>query len=231
MIPAPGSPYRTARDLRSAAAWVFDLDNTLYHHSANLFAAIDLRMKRFIAELLGLPEDAAFRVQKQYFRDFGTSLRGLMTLHRVDPHRFLDYVHDIDLSAIRPDARLDAALAGLPGRKIVFTNADRAHADRVMARLGVAQHFEAVFDIFSADFVPKPDPAIYRRLVDLHGLDPTTCVMVEDMAKNLVPAHALGMTTVWVDTGSDFGRHGHDPAVVHHATDNLSAWLAGVAAA
>ncbi len=222
-------PLQTNADLRAATVWVFDLDNTLYHHSANLFAAIDLRMKRFIADFLGLSEDAAFKIQKQYFREFGTSLRGLMTLHGLDPKRFLDYVHNIDLSAIAPDPRLDSALDRLPGRKIVFTNADRPHAERVMDRLGVARRFDAVFDIFQADFTPKPDPAVYDRLVADLAIDSARCVMVEDMAKNLTPAHALGMTTVWVDTGSDFGRHGHNPGHVHYTTDNLSEWLAGVA--
>ncbi|GAB6052804.1 pyrimidine 5'-nucleotidase [Magnetospira thiophila] len=229
--PQPSSkpaPLAYPHGLRDAAVWVFDLDNTLYHHSACLFDQIDVLMKAYIARLLDLPEDEAFKVQKQYFRDYGTSLRGLMNRHHIDPHDFLDFVHDIDLSVIGPDPRLGRALAALPGRKIIFTNADEAHAARILDRLGIGDHFEAVFDIFAADFVPKPDPAIYDALIRRHGISPTRAVMVEDMARNLIPAHALGMTTLWIDTGSDFGRDGHHPDYIHHATDDLSAWLAAM---
>ncbi|WP_046022818.1 pyrimidine 5'-nucleotidase [Magnetospira sp. QH-2] len=223
------SPLPYPHGLREAGCWVFDLDNTLYHHSAKLFDQIDVLMKAYIARLLDLPEDQAFKVQKQYFRDYGTTLRGLMNRHHIDPHDFLDFVHDIDLSVIDRDTRLEKALAALPGRKIIFTNADEPHADRVMARLGIRDQFEAVFDIFAADFVPKPAPEVYDALIRRHGIAPTDTVMVEDMARNLIPAHALGMTTLWIDTGSDFGRDGHHEDHIHHATDDLSAWLAGVA--
>ena len=222
--PAPGT-------LRDMEAWVFDLDNTLYPKSCNLFAQVEVRIRDFVAETLGLGPDQAFALQKRYFSEYGTTLRGLMTHHGVDPHAFLDHVHAIDLSPVTPDARLEAALARLPGRKIVFTNADSAHARRVLDRLGVGHHFDAVFDIVDGDFVPKPEPGIYHRLVARHRLDPASTVMVEDIARNLVPAAALGMTTVWLRSDSPWGNEGADGGHVHVAIDDLASWLDAVGGA
>ncbi|MBL6931869.1 MAG: pyrimidine 5'-nucleotidase [Rhodospirillales bacterium] len=216
------------RNLASHAAWVFDLDNTLYCASSNLFGQIDVRMKTFIARFLDLEPDEAFKVQKRYFREYGTTLRGLMDRHDIDPRAFLDHVHDIDLDVVRPNPVLDKALENLEGRKIIFTNADVGHAERVMERLGVSRHFEAIFDIVACDYIPKPEPAVYRQLVERFELDPKSTVMVEDMARNLKPAADIGMTTVWVHTDNDWGQDGADGDHVHHVTDDLSSWLSDV---
>ena len=219
-------PYRSdMQALREAEAWVFDLDNTLYPASCNLFAAIDERMRGYVAAFLGLDLDAAFAVQKQYFREYGTSLRGLMHRHGMEPEPFLEHVHDIDLTVLDPAPILDQALAALPGRKFVFTNASSRHAERVIARLGIDHHFEGVFDIAAARYAPKPEPAPYGTLVRQFGVNAGAAVMVEDMARNLAPAAALGMTTVWVRTGSDVGREGSDEGHVHHVCDDLTVWL------
>lgn len=215
-------------DLRQAETWIFDLDNTLYHSSTNLFAQISIRMKEFIVDFLGVDEDEAYRVQKTYFRQYGTTLRGLMHCHDIDPYSFLNHVHDINLDAVDPDPLLDQALASLTGRKIIFTNASAEHADRVMKRLGVVDHFEAVFDIAKAGFIPKPEPTVYRQLIDLHGIDPKRSVMVEDMARNLQPAADLGMTTVWVRNDTDWARQGSDADYIDHRAENLTDWLTGV---
>lgn len=222
--PGPGA-------FRDMEAWVFDLDNTLYPKSCNLFVEVEARIRDFVAEILGLDPDQAFAVQKRYFREYGTTLRGLMTHHGVDPHAFLDHVHAIDLGPVVPAPRLEAALARLPGRKIVFTNADSGHARRVLERIGVGHHFDAVFDIVDADFVPKPDPAIYDKLVARHRLDPGRTVMVEDIARNLVPAAALGMTTVWLRSDSPWGNDEADRDQVHVAIDDLASWLDAVGGA
>ncbi|MDP6786339.1 MAG: pyrimidine 5'-nucleotidase [Rhodospirillales bacterium] len=214
--------------LRQTETWVFDLDNTLYPASTNLFGQIDLRMRDFIAQSLNLDLDEARTLQKTYFHTYGTTLRGLMEHHAVDAHAFLDYVHDIDIEALAPSPALDAALDRLSGRKLIFTNASTGHARRVMRRLGVERHFEDIFDIADADFEPKPVPAVYARLVARHRIDPGTSVMVEDIARNLEPAAALGMTTVWVRTNSEWGREGNDGAHVHHVVDDLAAWLAAL---
>jgi putative hydrolase of the HAD superfamily len=221
---------RPRERLRRTEAWVFDLDNTLYPATVDLFAQIDVRMRGYIAAYLGLDLDSAFALQKQYFRDYGMSLRGLMDRHGMDPRPFLDHVHEIDLSVLDPIPGLDEALERLAGRKFVFTNASTEHAQRVLERLGITRHFEDVFDIVAADFRPKPEPETYRRLVDRHKIDPRASVMVEDLARNLIPAAALGMTTVWVRTRSEFGVIGSDGDHIDHVVDDLPVWLNDVAA-
>jgi putative hydrolase of the HAD superfamily len=215
--------------LRHAEAWLFDLDNTLYPAAIDLFGQIDEKMRAYIAEFLGLDLDSAYALQKRYFEEYGTSMRGLMDRHGMDPAPFLAHVHDIDVTVLDPAPALGEALAALPGRKVVFTNASTAHAERVLRRLGIDHHFHDVFDIVAAGFRPKPEPEIYRTLVDRHVIEPRRTVMVEDMARNLTPAAALGMTTVWVRTGSDWGAFDAQPAHIHHVVDDLVTWLTAVA--
>jgi putative hydrolase of the HAD superfamily len=218
--------------LSHVETWVFDLDNTLYPASSSLFPQIDVRMRQFIAERLGMELDAAFRLQKQYYREFGTTLRGLMLVHGIEPAAFLDYVHDIDHSVLARAPALDAALDALPGRKLVFTNGSEGHAVKVLARLGIARHFDGIFDIAAAGYIPKPQPETYELMVARHGVDARGAAMVEDIHRNLVPACAMGMTTIWVDEDNhpdaavvvqDKDDLGH----VHHITDDLTALLAG----
>ena len=216
--------------LRHAETWIFDLDNTLYPASCNLFAQVDKHIGEFIADLLNVEAAEAYEIQKRYFRDYGTSLRGLMIHHDVDPRLFLDFVHTIDVTPVQPSPALELALGRLPGRKIVFTNGSAKHAENVMARLGVSHRFEAIFDIVAADYFPKPEPFIYDLLVRRHWIDPTRAVMVEDLAKNLLPAHEMGMTTVLVRHAAEWAQDGADAVHVHHATDDLVAWLGEVAA-
>ncbi len=216
------------RRLDELDVWVFDLDNTLYPSSCSLFPQIDLRMRQFIAERLGLSLEEAFVLQKRYYREFGTTLRGLMLNHGLEPDAFLAFVHDIDCSVLEPCQRLDGMLEQLGGRKIVFTNGSERHALNVMERLGIERHFEAIFDIAAAEFIPKPQPETYRKMVQRHGFDPRASAMFEDLHRNLLPAHAIGMTTVWIK-GED---HPDFPVVpeddishVHHVTDDLAGWL------
>ena len=210
-------------------AWVFDLDNTLYPASSSLFPQIDVRMRQFIAERLGLELDAAYRLQKSYYREFGTTLRGLMIRHGVEPDAFLDYVHDIDCTVLDVAPRLDAALARLKGRKLIFTNGSERHAANVLGRLGIEHHFEGVFDIAAAAYIPKPQPETYRIMLERHKVEAGVAAMVEDIQRNLVPAAAIGMTTVWVhqDNHPDAFLEAHAPDLthVHHITDDLTAWL------
>ena len=137
--------------LLEAEAWVFDLDNTLYPASSNLFAQIDEKMTRFIADFLDLDIDEANRLRKNYFREHGTTMRGMMDHHGMEPGDFLASVHDIDLGSVTPDPALGEALGRIPGRKIIFTNGPQAHAPRVLDRLAIGHHFEAVFDIIQAE--------------------------------------------------------------------------------
>ena len=220
--------YLMSEQLRSTETWLFDLDNTLYCASTNLFGQIDVRMKSFIANLLDIKPNEALKIQKQYFREYGTTLLGLMNRHDIDPKTFLDYVHDIDVQVLQPNPILDKALKELPGRKIIFTNADVGHSLRVMERLGISQHFEAIFDIVASDYIPKPQPEVYQALINQFSIRPKHTVMFEDMARNLKPAADLGMTTVWVRTGTLWGQESSEGEHIHYATNNLPAWLSNI---
>ena len=205
--------------------WVFDVDNTLYPAESPVFHQIDRRMGEYIAALLDLAFVDARRLQKQYFRTFGTTLCGLMSNHNVDPTAYLDYVHDIDITVIDPDPVLDAALARLSGAKVIFTNASRNHAEQVIERLGIARHFDGIFDIHDAAYVPKPAPKTYRRFIHHHLIAPQSAVLFEDTSANLKPAAALGMTTVLITPGEDGVTNEAGADHVHHVTDDLAGWL------
>ncbi|MGF1550828.1 MAG: pyrimidine 5'-nucleotidase [Sphingomonadaceae bacterium] len=206
-------------------SWIFDLDNCLYPASADIFSLIDARMGEFIARLLGVGRDEARRVQKRYFHDHGTTLAGLMRAHDVEPRDFLDYVHDIDLARLVADPRLVAALERLPGRKYVFTNGDEAHARRVLERLGLANAFDALHDIHAMNYLPKPDPRAYRTLCERHGIAAERALFADDMARNLKPAKAIGMTTCWIDNGSERGADGAGEGFIDHRARDIGAFL------
>ncbi|TFU01316.1 pyrimidine 5'-nucleotidase [Polymorphobacter arshaanensis] len=210
--------------------WIFDLDNTLYPARSNLFAQIDVKMGRYISDLLGVDAEAARVVQKNYFHSHGMTLRGLMDEHAVDPHHFLDFVHNIDVSLIEHDARLVESIAALPGRKLVFTNADIPYAARVLDRLGLAHAFEVIHDIHATGYLPKPDPRAYAGLCDAYAIDPKRALFAEDMARNLPPAHAIGMTTVWINNGSEQGPGTDLAQFIDFEISDLSDWLHAVVA-
>lgn len=205
--------------------WIFDLDNTLYPASADLFGLIDARMTGFIQDLLGLEWTQARALQKDYFHNHGTTLSGLMVEHDIDPNRFLAYVHDIEMDVLSEDRRLVEAVARLPGRKLIFTNGDADYARRVLDRLGLSESFEAIHDIHACAYEPKPQPIAYQRMAEAFGIDPVQSLFVEDMARNLKPAKAIGMTTVWINNGSEQGRGDDDRAYVDYEIDDLGAWL------
>ena len=211
-------------------AWIFDLDNTLYPASAQLFAQIDVRMGAYIQRLLGLDKDEAHRVQKGFFHSHGMTLPGLMAHHGVDPREFLADVHDVDVNVVTPHPELAALIARLPGRKFVFTNADAPYAERVLARLGLSGSFDALHDIHALDYVPKPQGQAYAGLCAAYDIDPVRAVFVEDMARNLIPAKAIGMTTVWIDNGSEQGPDEARDHIDYTITD-VASWLTGVVAA
>lgn len=227
----PLSPTDPPPALSHVEAWIFDLDNTLYPASCNLFAQIDLRMRQFISEALHLDLNDAFVLQKRYYHEYGTTLRGLMLAHDIEPGAFLAYVHDIDYSPLPVASLLDSVLGKLTGRKIVFTNGSERHAQNVLDKLGLTRHFDSIFDIKAADYIPKPNSASYRLMAGHCGIDPARSAMFEDMARNLAPAAAAGMTTVWVhEEGHSLwsGTPGDDLSHIHHVTDDLAGWLAGV---
>jgi putative hydrolase of the HAD superfamily len=222
---APRAANPTKDALAHVDTWVFDLDNTLYPATCNLFHQIDRRMGEYIARLFGLDAAAARKIQKDYFRTYGTTLRGLMVNHRVDPRAYLDFVHDIDLAVMDPAPLLDAALGSLEGRKVIFTNASRAHAEAVIRRLGIDRHFDAIFDIHDALYVPKPEEETYDRFIAAHGIVPEGAVLFEDTAANLAPAHARGMATVLIRPGEDGVVNDDAAPHVHHVADDLAVFL------
>lgn len=211
-------------------SWIFDLDNCLYPASCDLFELIEHRMGEFIQQLLGVDAEEARRVQKGHFHEHGTTLAGLMRSHGVDPHDFLDFVHDIDLARVSADPGLVAALDRLPGRKFVFTNGDEAYARRVLDRIGLANAFDGMHDIHAMDYVPKPDPRSYAAMCERLAIEPERALFVDDMARNLVPAKALGMVTVWLDNGSEQAGHGAAPDHIDYVAPDIGAWLAQVLA-
>jgi putative hydrolase of the HAD superfamily len=217
-------------DFRHVRAWIFDLDNTLYPARCDLFAQISDRMTDYVARLLGLDRVEAHRVQKDHYRVHGTTLNGLMKLHDVEPEDYLAYVHDIDLSAVDPDPELAAALAQLPGKRFVFTNGCRNHAARVLDRLGFSHLFDEIWDIRTIAYQPKPDAAAYRTVLPRTGIAAQASAMFDDIARNLVEAQALGLTTVWLKNGSEWSNQGplHPVAEARHIdyeTDDLAHFL------
>jgi putative hydrolase of the HAD superfamily len=202
--------------------WIFDLDNTLYPASCGLFNQVSQRMTVYIAEYFAISHDDARERQRSLFMRYGTTLRGLMTEHDLAPDPFLDHVHRVDFALVQPNPELAIKLGLLPGRKIIFTNSSRFHAERVIERLGITQHFEEVFDISDADYIPKPDRESYALLLNRHGVDAASACMIDDLAVNLAPAKALGMTTVWLKGEGEWMRPDPDPAVL----DRID-WVAG----
>jgi putative hydrolase of the HAD superfamily len=223
------------RSLSHVTDWVFDLDNTLYPRECNLFAQIDLLISQYMAEITQLPYDEARALQKQYYRDYGTTLNGLMHKHAVDPDHFLSTVHAIDYSPVAAHPALVAAIAALPGRKFILTNGDVGHARSVLSRLGGADElFEDIFDIRAMKYTPKPLPAAYEAFFAAHGIDAKQAAMFDDLEKNLKVPHDVGMTTVQVIAAEGFA---HDQVEaweleqtgaphVHHTTADLAGFLA-----
>ena len=226
-----------AHGFEHVETWIFDLDNTLYPASCRLFDQIDLLMGEFISARFSLDRAAARKMQKDFFFKYGTTLRGLMIEHNVDPDAFLDYVHDIDHSPVPANPLLSASLEALPGRKLIFTNGTVAHAESVMHRIGVKHLFHGIFDIVHSDFIPKPTRGPYEKFISEHNVEPSRAAMFEDIARNLEVPAALGMTTVLVHDehnedgalintlAGDAGRASY----VHHVTADLPGFLDGIA--
>ena len=216
---------RVAPEFSHVHDWVFDLDNCLYPASSGLFALIDERMTAYIQRLLDCDPEEAHRVQKDHFHTHGTTLAGLMQNLEVDPHHFLEDVHDIPLDRIERNERLAAALARLPGRRFVFTNGDAPYARRVLDAIGLHERFDDLHDIHASSYRPKPDPHGYELMCKRFGIDPGRALLVDDMAQNLKPAKVLGMTTVWVDNGSERGSHGAEDSFIDHRIADVGEWL------
>ncbi|BCJ91703.1 pyrimidine 5'-nucleotidase [Terrihabitans soli] len=215
--------------------WIFDLDNTLYPPSCRLFDLIDQRMTLYISNLLSVDPVEARKLQKDYYRQYGTSLRGLMETRGIDPHEFMDFVHDISHDALVPNPALKTAIAALPGKRYVLTNGSRAHAERCAVSLGLGDLFHDIFDVAQANFIPKPKREAYDSFISHLGVKPEGSAMFEDLARNLEVPHALGMTTVLVlpkdgdvDERAMHAEDSEKGPYVDHVTDDLADFLAGL---
>jgi putative hydrolase of the HAD superfamily len=213
---------RDGADLRHVDTWLFDLDNTLYPLESGLAARMSPRITDFVERLTGLPRPEALALQKRYLAEHGLTLRGLIDHHGVDPDEYHAVFHDVPLDCLTPDAALVAALRRLPGRRLIFTNSDDVHTERVVAALGLADVFESVFHIGSAGFAPKPSRAAFDAIVETHAIEPRTTAFFEDSERNLEPAAGLGMTTVLVGAHAEASR----APFVHHRTPTLAPFLA-----
>lgn len=196
---------------------LFDLDNTLYPPERQLFSLIDVRINRYMCEVVGIPTSEVDGLRRRYWAEYGVTLQGLIRHFDIDPEDYLTYVHDVDIpSRLAPVPELREMLAGLPHRRIVFTNGSICHANRVLSALGITDLFEQVFDIRIAGYQPKPFPEPYRAVLDALGAQAGHCVMVEDARENLQTAKNLGMATVLVGPGETPAFvDSHIPEVMH----------------
>lgn len=202
-------------------SWVFDLDNTLYDAESHVFDMVTARMTRFVSEHLKINEETATQIRRRMRQEYGTTLRGMMLEHGIDPNIFLDYVHDIDMSVVAPCPVIKKHLALLPGKRVVFTNAPRRFAEAMLEKLEIAAHFHGLFTIEDADYWPKPHARAFQDFFDHHSIDPAKSCMFEDMEENLKTAHDLGMTTVWLHGRNAVKKRAH----IHHTHEKLADWL------
>jgi putative hydrolase of the HAD superfamily len=211
--------------------WIFDLDNTLYPHTSRVWPQIDDRITLYIAELFGIDGLSARALQKYFYHRYGTTLRALIDEYQIDPYDFLDFAHDIDHADIELNADLGEAIEKLPGRKLILTNGSRKHAENVARKIGILDRFEDIFDIAAANFVPKPDRRAYESFLEKHAVEPSRSAMFEDIAKNLVVPHELGMTTTLIvpQTIDPFREEFEQEAVktphIDHITNDLADFL------
>ncbi len=217
--------------IEQVRTWIFDLDNTLYPVTERLVAHIDQHMGAFVANFLNVDATEARRIQKSYFARYGLTLRGLMIHHGLDPVRYFDEMTPMDLNEVHPNPTLSDAVRALKGRKIIHTNASRRHAEMVLERIGLAGAFEAIFDIADAGYIPKPAIEGYRLLCERHAVDPARAAMIDDISRNLEPASALGMATIWMKTSAEWAVNDRPGPHIDLVVGDLLGWVEGVAAA
>ena len=203
------------------------MDNTLYSADSGIFQQVHKLMGKFIVEHLKVDINKAKNIQRRYYKQHGTTLRGLMDNHGIDPDSFLEEVHNLDYSIVSPNLKLAKNLENLNGKKFIFTNANKKHADIILDKLQITNLFEGIFDIKMANYIPKPEIQTYEKLIETYNINPSTTIMFDDIAKNLVPASKIGFTTVWIDVGhenfsDDIAR---SKKFLNYQTSVLSNWL------
>ena len=213
------------KTFNSIKYWIFDLDNTLYSGQTQVFAQVDKKMSKYISDKLNVDLIKAKEIQKNYFYQYNTTLNGMIKNHKIDPEEFLEFVHDVDISFLKKDYKLAKEIKKLNGKKIIFTNGSRKHALNVTKKIGIDKLFDGIFDIVSADYIPKPSIEPYKKLVEEHKIDPKLSVLVEDIARNLKPAYEMGMKTIWIKNEEPWAKEFSDGDFINYKTNNLTQFL------
>ncbi len=212
-------------ELKKIKYWLFDLDNTLYSGDTKVFDQVDKKMSKFISEKLKVSEEEAKKIQKNYFHEYNTTLNGMIKNHNIDANEFLEFVHDVNLDFLQKDEFLENQINKLNGKKIIFTNGSKAHAANVTQRIGIDKLFDGVFDIVDSNFYPKPSIQPYKKIIENYNIEPEYCIFFEDIARNLKPAHELGMKTVWIKNNEPWAAEYSDAEFINYRIDNLANFL------
>ena len=205
--------------------WFFDLDNTLYCANSGIFDQIHIKMGEFISSNLNVSLKKAKILQKKYFIENGTTLHGLMLNHNVEPGKFLDYVHDIDFSIVKPDNELNDLIKKIPEKKIIFTNANISYVEKILKNLNLENIFDDICDIERMNYLPKPNLKTYKKLISTYQVDANKAILFDDIPQNLLPAAKLGLKTVHVyNKKLDKELNGRSKKI-DYMTNNLKDWL------
>jgi putative hydrolase of the HAD superfamily len=213
------------KDLLDIKYWIFDLDNTLYNGQTKVFSEVDKKMSTFISNKLNIDLIKAKEIQKKYFYESGTTLSGLMKHDGIDPHEFLKFVHDIDISWLPKDLLLKEELIKIKEKKYIFTNGSIAHVENVTKQLGINGLFDGAFDIVDANFIPKPHLDPYQKMIKKFNIDPKKSILIEDIAHNLEQAKKLGMKTCWLENEETFAKKDADKPYIDYKIKNLPSFL------
>ena len=213
------------KELNKIKYWLFDLDNTLYSGQTKVFDQVDKKMSKFISEKLNVNIKEARKIQKSYFHEYNTTLNGMIKNHQIDANEFLEFVHDVNLDFLKKDKFLENEIMKLDGKKIIFTNGSKAHAKNVTQKIGIDKLFDGVFDIVDSDFIPKPSKEPYKKIIENYKIEPEYCIFFEDIARNLKPAHELGMKTVWIKNEEPWAAKFSESKFIDFKTDNLAKFL------
>ena len=213
------------RELDKIKCWIFDLDNTLYSGQTKVFDQVDKKMSSFISNKLNISLEEAKKIQKEYFHKYSTTLSGMMKNHKIDAMEFLDFVHDVNLDFLEKNKDLEKEITKITGKKIIFTNGSRAHAENVTKRIGINKLFDGIFDIVESNFIPKPSIEAYKILIEKYKIEPQYCILVEDIARNLKPAYELGMKTVWIKNDEPWAAELSNENFVNYRIENLTNFL------
>ena len=213
------------KELTKIKYWIFDLDNTLYSGDTKVFDQVDKKMSKFISEKLNVTIEEAKKIQKNYFQEYNTTLNGMIKNHEIDANEFLEFVHDVNLDFLKADKPLEKQIRDLNGKKFIFTNGSKAHVTNVTKRIGIEKLFDGVFDIVESDFIPKPSIEPYKKIIEKYKIEPQYSIFIEDIARNLKPAHELGMKTVWIKNDEPWAAKFSDSNFINYKTDNLAKFL------